>query len=387
MEKRYEIFPPLSDEQMMMLDTVAKIVDDVVAPRAADIDASGEFPWDIKDVLAEQGLCGLAISEKYGGLGEGTLMMALVTEEIGRACFSSAMFVGTTAISVYPMDLLASPEQKAKYFPGLASGELIPCVAYTEPEAGSDLASLRTKAVRKSDHWVINGQKRFITQAPVADIVVLFARTDPSYTNHRGISVFVMEKSTQGISIGRHEDKMGARGSPTADLIFEDVKVPLDAVMGEEGKGFITAMNSLEKERIVAGACALGCSRGALEYAAKYAKERIQFGRPVGEFQGLQFMLADMKTKYEASRALVIQAALKTDAGSSDRTIFASMAKLYASEVAMEITTKAVQVLGGYGVTREYPVERMMRDAKITQIFAGTSQMQQWIIGQRTIGL
>jgi alkylation response protein AidB-like acyl-CoA dehydrogenase len=387
MENRYEIFPPLSDEQLLMLKTIARIVDDVVAPRAAEIDVQGEFPWDLQGVFSEQGLFGLSVGKEYGGLGESLLMMVLVMEELARACSASAMMVGTTAISVYPMDLLATQEQKSRYFPGLATGDLVPCIAYSEPEAGSDLASLKTKAIREDDHWIINGQKRWITQAPVADLIILLARTDPHSKDHKGISFFVIEKKQEGIMVGRHEDKIGARGSPTSDLIFEDAKVPLDALMGEEGKGFIAVMNSLEKERVVAGALALGCSRGAVDYAARYAMERKQFGREIGRFQGLQFLLADMRIKYEASRALLIQAAQKTDAGAKDRSVISSMAKAFASEVAMEVTTHAVQVLGGYGVTKEYPVERMMRDAKITQIFAGTTQIQQSIIAQRMLDL
>ena len=387
MENRYDVFPPLREDQLLMLKSVARIVDEVVAPRAAEIDIKGEFPWDLQKVFSEQGLFGLSIGTEYGGLGENLLMMVLVMEELARACSASAMMVGTTAISVYPMDLLASPEQKSRYFPGLASGELMPCAAYSEPEAGSDLASLRTKAIRQGDHWVINGQKRWITQGPIADVIILFARTDPNSKDHRGISTFVIEKKTEGIAVGRHEDKMGVRGSPTSDLIFEDTRVPLNALMGEEGKGFMAAMNSLEKERVVGGSLALGFSRGSIDYAVKYAMERRQFGRPIGEFQGLQFLLADMRTKYEASRALMIQAAQKIDAGAKDRAIASSMAKFYVSEVAMEVTTNAVQVLGGYGVTREYPVERMMRDAKITQIFAGTSQIQQWVVARSMLGL
>ena len=387
MENRYDIFPPLNEEQLLMLKAVARIVEKVIAPRAAEVDERAEFPWDVQKVLADTGLLGLPIAREYEGLGEGVLMMALVLEELTRGCFTSGMIVGTTAISVYPMDLLASEEQKRKYYPRMATGEITPCVAYTEPESGSDLASLRTTALRQGDHWVINGCKRWITHAPVADLIILFARTDPSSKNHRGISTFVIEKKTKGISVGRYENKIGARGSVTSDLIFEDAKVPLDCLMGEEGKGFVTAMKSLEKERIIAGSLALGSSRGAIDYATQYAGERKQFGQRIGEFQGLQFLLADMRTRYEASRALLILAAQKTDGGSPDRTLYASMAKLFASEVAMGVTTQAVQVLGAYGVSREYPVERMMRDAKITQIFAGTSQIQQWIIGRTLFGL
>ena len=387
MDNPHETFPPLREDQRMMLKSVARLVDEVVVPRAAEVDRTAQFPWDLQKVFAEHGLFGLPIAEDYGGLGESLLMQALVMEEITRGCFTSAMIVGTVAISVYPMDLLASVDQKKRYFPRMSTGELTPCVAYSEPEAGSDLASLRTLAIRKKDHYLLNGQKRWITHAPVADIIILFARTDPNSRDHRGISTFLIDKETEGISIGRLEDKMGARGSVMSDLIFEDAKVPLDALMGEEGKGFIAAMNSLEKERVVAGALALGCSRGAIDYAVGYAKERSQFGRPIGEFQGLQFLLADMRAKYEASRALLIQAAQKTDAGSPDRTMVSAMAKFYASEVAMEITTHAVQVLGGYGVTREYPVERMMRDAKVTQIFAGTSQIQQLVIARKMLDL
>jgi len=387
MENPHETFPPLRDDQRMMLNSVARLVDEVVAPRAAEVDRTAQFPWDLQKAFAKQGLFGLPIAEQYGGLGESLLMQALVMEEITRGCFTSAMIVGTPAICVYPMELLASEEQKRRYFPKIATGECTPCVAYSEPEAGSDLASLRTTAVRKKDHYLLNGQKRWITHAPVADLVVLFARTDPGSRDHRGISAFVVDKNAEGISIGRMEDKLGARGSVMSDLIFEDAKIPLDALLGEEGKGFITAMNSLEKERILAGALALGCSRGAIDYAVRYAKERRQFGRAIGEFQGLQFLLADMRTKYEAGRALLIQAAQKNDAGSSDRTMACAMAKFYASETAMEITSHAVQVLGGYGVTREYPVERMMRDAKVTQIFAGTSQIQQLVIARKMLDL
>jgi alkylation response protein AidB-like acyl-CoA dehydrogenase len=387
MENRHEVFPPLNDEQLLMLKSVARVVNEVVAPRAADIDREGAFPWDIKDVLSEMGLCSLAIDEEYGGLGESVLFLVLVIEEIARACFSSAMFVGTTAISVYPMDVLASERQKQKYLPRMATGELIPCVAYSEPEAGSDLASLRTTAVRDGDQWVINGQKRWITQAPVSDVIILFARTDLNSKDHRGISTFIVERNTPGISLGRLEDKLGARGSVMSDLIFDDARVPPDSLMGEQGKGFIAAMNSLEKERIVASAYALGCCRGALDTAVTYAMEREQFGRRIGEFQGLQFLLAHMRTKYEAARALVLTAARKTDSDSPDKTIYSSMAKYCAAETAMKVTTDAVQVLGGYGVNREFPVERMMRDAKVTQIFAGTSQIQQWIVARQMLGL
>jgi len=376
----------LNEEQEAILQTVRKITKDIVEPKAAEIDKKGEYPWEIKEIFAREGLLALPIPKEYDGLGESLLTLCMVVEEIAKTDMSCAMIVATHCLGAFPMNLMATQEQKEKYFPRLASGKLLSAIAMSEPEAGSDLASLKTKAVKDGDYYILNGEKRWITNAGVADLYVVFARTSQEAKRAKGISAFIVEKDTPGFSIGRKEDKIGARGSVTGDLIMQDCKIPKSQLMGKEGEGFILAMQSLNKERPIAAALALGVAQGALDYSANYAKERVQFGKPIAHFQAIQFMLADMKMQVETARLLLYQAALKAEAKSSDVTLYSSMCKAYATDVAMKVTTDAVQILGGYGCTREYPVERMMRDAKVTQIFAGTNQIQRIVIAREMLG-
>src|SRR3972149_9498542 len=375
----------LNEEQEAILQTVRNITKDVVEPQATEIDKKGEYPWEIMKIFAREGLLALPLPKEYDGLGESLIVLCKVVEEIAKADMSCAMIVATHCLGSFPMNLMATEEQKQKYFPKLAAGELLSAIAMSEPEAGSDLASLKTKAVKDGDYYILNGEKRWITNAGVADLYVVFARTSQENKKAKGISAFIVEKETPGFSIGRKEDKLGARGSVTGDLIFQDCKIHKNQLMGEEGKGFILAMQSLNKERPIAASLALGVAEGALDYSTKYAKERVQFGKPISHFQAIQFMLADMKIQVETARLLLYQAALKAEAKTPDATLYSSMCKTYASDVAMKVTTDAVQILGGYGCTREYPVERMMRDAKITQIFAGTNQIQRIVIAREML--
>ena len=375
-----------NEEEAMMLAVVRELVQEKVAPRAAEIDETGEFPWDIKKLFAENDLMGVPIPSEYGGLGGTFVTYVKVVEEIAKACASSSLIVAVQELGMLPIMIAGDEEQKMRFLPKIASGEHLAAYALTEVSSGSDaLGSMRTRAERKGDKYYLTGQKIWITNGSVADVICVFAVTDPA-AGSRGVSAFVVEKNSPGFSVGKKEKKMGIRGSPTVELIFDNCEVPVENRLGEEGEGFKIAMRVLDKSRPGIAAQALGIAAGALEYATNYAKERIAFGKPIGQHQGIGFMLADMKTEVEAARLLLYESARKCDAGEPDVTLWAAMAKLKCGDVAMSVTTDAVQVLGGFGYSSEYPVERMMRDAKITQIYEGTQQIQRLVINRNMIG-
>ncbi|HET7812803.1 MAG TPA: acyl-CoA dehydrogenase family protein [Candidatus Baltobacteraceae bacterium] len=375
-----------ADEEAMILDVVRELVAEKVAPRAAEIDEKGEYPQDIRKLFAESDLMGIPIPAEYGGLGGTFLTYVKVVEEIAKACASSSLIVAVQELGMLPILIAGSEEQKKKYLPKLASGEWIAAYALTEAGSGSDAAgSMRTRAERKGDKYILNGQKIWITNGSVADVVCVFAVTDPE-KGPNGISAFIVEKGFKGFSVGKLEKKMGIRGSPTVELVFDNCEVPVENLIGPEGDGFKVAMKVLDKSRPGIAAQALGIAAGALDYAAKYAQERMAFGKPIGQQQGIGFMLADMKTEVEAARLLLYEAARKCDEGAADVTLWAAMCKLKCGDTAMSVTTDAVQVLGGYGYSVDYPVERMMRDAKITQIYEGTQQIQRLVISRSLVG-
>jgi alkylation response protein AidB-like acyl-CoA dehydrogenase len=360
-------------------ETIAKIVDERIRPRAAEIDQSGEYPWDVRELLAEHDILALPFATEYGGTGTGTLMLQIGVEEIAKACASSALILMIQELGSLPIQLFGTDEQKQRWLPSLASGEKSPAFALSEPEAGSDPASMRTTAVKDGDEWVINGQKNWITNATVADFYVVFAKTDRE-TNR--ITAFVVESDRDGFDPGKLEHKLGIRGSPTGQPSFTDVRVPEENVIGEVGRGLSVALATLERTRLGAAAQAVGIAQGALDYAIGYANERIAFGKPILEMQGLQFKLADMQTRTAAARELLYKACATADRSEPGLGTWTSMAKLFASDTAMYVTVEAIQVLGGYGYVNEYPVERMMRDAKITQIYEGTNEIQRVVIAR-----
>lgn len=375
-----------SDEEAMILDVVRELVAEKVAPRAAEIDERGEYPQDIRKLFAENDLLGIPIPAEYGGLGGTFLTYVKVVEEIAKACASSSLIVAVQELGMLPILIGGSDEQKRTYLPKLASGEWIAAYALTEAGSGSDAAgSMRTRAEKRGDTYVLNGQKIWITNGSVADVVCVFAVTDPE-KGANGISAFIVEKGFPGFSVGKLEKKMGIRGSPTVELVFDNCEVPAKNLLGNEGEGFKIAMKVLDKSRPGIAAQALGIAAGALEYATNYARERVAFGKPIGQQQGVGFMLADMKTEVEAARLLLYEAARKCDEGAADVTLWAAMCKLKCGDVAMSVTTDAVQILGGYGYSVDYPVERMMRDAKITQIYEGTQQIQRLVISRNLVG-
>lgn len=375
-----------SDEEAMILDVVRQLVAEKVAPRAADIDERGEYPQDIRKLFAENDLLGIPIPAEYGGLGGTFLTYVKVVEEIAKACASSSLIVAVQELGMLPILIGGSEEQKKTYLPKIASGEWIAAYALTEAGSGSDAAgSMRTRAEKRGDTFVLNGQKIWITNGSVADVVCVFAVTDPE-KGANGISAFIVEKGFPGFGVGKLEKKMGIRGSPTVELVFDNCEVPAGNLLGNEGEGFKIAMKVLDKSRPGIAAQALGIASGALDYATNYARERIAFGKPIAQQQGVGFMLADMKTEVEAARLLLYEAARKCDEGAADVTLWAAMCKLKCGDVAMSVTTDAVQVLGGYGYSVEYPVERMMRDAKITQIYEGTQQIQRLVISRNLVG-
>ncbi|MBV8720697.1 MAG: acyl-CoA dehydrogenase family protein [Candidatus Eremiobacteraeota bacterium] len=375
-----------SDEEALILASVRDLVAEKVAPRAADIDESGEFPWDVKELFAQNDLLGIPIPVDYGGLGGTFVTYVKVVEEIAKACASSSLIVAVQELGMLPIMIAGSDEQKRRFLPKIASGEHLAAYALTEVSSGSDaLGSMKTRAVRKGDSYALTGQKIWITNGSVADVVCVFAVTDPE-AGSRGVSAFVVEKGMTGFTVGKKEKKMGIRGSPTNELIFDDCEVPAVNRLGEEGEGFKIAMRVLDKSRPGIAAQALGIAAGALDYATNYAKDRVAFGKPIGQHQGVGFMLADMKADVEAARLLLYEAARRCDEGASDVTLWAAMAKLKCGDVAMSVTTDAVQILGGFGYSTEYPVERMMRDAKITQIYEGTQQIQRLVISRALVG-
>ncbi|HEY9084739.1 MAG TPA: acyl-CoA dehydrogenase family protein [Candidatus Tyrphobacter sp.] len=374
------------DDEALMLTAVRELVAKRVAPRAAEIDERAEFPMDLKQLFAENDLLGIPIPAEYGGLGGTFLTYVKVVEEIAKACASSSLIVAVQELGMLPILIGGSEAQRLRYLPKLASGEWICAYALTEGSSGSDAAgSMRTRAERRGDTYVLNGTKIWITHGSLADVVCVFAVTDPS-KGPGGISAFIVEKDFAGFHVGKKERKMGIRGSPTVELHFNDCIVPAENLLGAEGEGFKIAMKVLDKSRPGIAAQALGIAAGALDYAANYSKERVAFGKPIGQHQGVGFMLADMKTEVEAARLLLYEAARKCDEGAPDVTLWAAMAKLKCGDVAMAVTTDAVQVLGGFGYSAEYPVERMMRDAKITQIYEGTQQIQRLVIARALVG-
>jgi acyl-CoA dehydrogenase len=369
----------IPQELLDFRDTIRQLTQERIAPRAAEIDRTGEYPWDVRELLAEHDILGLPFDEEYGGTGTGTLMLQIAVEEIAKACASSALILMVQELGTLPIRLFGTEEQKQKWLPRCASGEWSPAFAVSEPEAGSDPASMRTFAERDGDEWVINGQKNWITNAGVADFYVVFAKTD---RENRRISAFVVESDREGVDPGKLEHKLGIKGSPTGSPTFTDVRVPAGNLIGQEGKGLSVALATLERTRLGAAAQAVGIAQGATDYAARYARERIAFGKPIIEMQGLQFKLADMETRTAAARELLYKACAKADRGEPDLAKYSSMAKLFASDTAMAVTVEAIQVLGGYGYVNEYPVERMMRDAKITQIYEGTNEIQRVVIAR-----
>jgi alkylation response protein AidB-like acyl-CoA dehydrogenase len=359
--------------------TIRQIVDEKVRPRAAEIDATGEYPWDVRKLFAEQDILALPFDEQYGGTGTGTVMLQIAVEEIAKACASSALILMIQELGTLPIALFGSDELKERLLPRCATGEWSPAFALSEPEAGSDAASMRTTAVRDGDEWVINGAKNWITNTGVADFYVVFAMTD---RENRRLSAFVVEADREGFSVGKLEHKLGIKGSPTGSPVFDDVRVPASNLIGSEGKGLSVALGTLERTRLGAAAQAVGIAQGATDFANDYAKERIAFGKPINELQAIQFKLADMETRTAAARELLYKACAMADRNEPGLGKHTSMAKLFASDTAMWVTIEAIQVLGGYGYVTEYPVERMMRDAKITQIYEGTNEIQRVVIAR-----
>ncbi len=372
----------LTEEQVMLREAVRTLAEERIAPRAAEIDRSAEFPWDVKELLAGQDILALPFPAAHGGLDGDLLTICLAIEEIARVCVTSSLILAVQELGALPLLLAGSEPQRARWFPDLAAGRTLIAFALTEAGAGSDPAATRTRAVRDGDDYVLEGTKRFITHGSIADLVTVFAVTDPDAPRHRNLSCFVIEKGMTGFGVGRLEHKMGIRGSPTAELLFDGVRVPAVNRVGEEGEGFSIAMRTFERSRPGIAAQAVGLAQGALEVAARYATERMQFGRPIGELQMIQALLADMDAATESARALTYAACAAVDAGAGDAGRWAAVAKLVAGDAAMRVTTDAVQVLGGYGYLEEFPVERMMRDAKITQLYEGTQQIQRLVVAR-----
>ncbi len=372
----------LTDDQKMIKDMVREFADKELTEKAVEIDESREFPWSNLKKMAELGLMGVIIPEKYGGGGMDFLSLAVVIEEISRVCASTGVITAVNnSLVAYPILEFGNEEQRKKYLPALASASKIGAFGLTEPSAGSDVAGMECSAVLEGDYYVLNGAKRFITNAGEAGIFVVFAYTDKE-KKHKGITAFVVEKEFDGFKLGKHENTMGIRATANCELIFEDCKVPRENVLGEEGQGFKIAMNTLDVSRIDIGAQALGLAQGCLDEAVKFAKERKQFGRPVGDFQFIQGMLAEMSTSIDAARLLVYRSAYLKDSGTKRFSLESAMSKYYASEVAVDCARKAVQIHGGYGYSRDYPVERFYRDAKIMEIYEGTTQVQKIVIAR-----
>ena len=374
----------LNEEQEMIRDLVKQIAQEKVAPLASELDEKGEFPGELMKLFAESDLFALFVPEEYGGLGKGVLDLCIVIEELSKACAGVSVSYAASALGTYPIILFGSEEQKRKYLPVIAKGEKLTAFALTESDAGSDAGGIRTAAVRDGDYYILNGNKQWITNGGEAEIYTVIALTDKA-KGSRGASAFIVEKDTPGFGFGKKENKMGIRCSATRELIFNDCRIPKENLLGREGMGFLVAMRTLDKSRPGVAAQAIGIAQGALDDAVKYARERIQFGKPISSFQGIQFMLADMATQIEAARALLYAGARYMDSGAKDISKISSMTKLFASDVAMKVTTDAVQIFGGYGYMKDYPVEKRMRDAKITQIYEGTNQIQREIIALQLI--
>ncbi len=360
-------------------DTIRQIVRERVWPRAAEIDESGEYPQDIRELFAEHDILALPFAEEHGGTGTGTLMQQMAVEEIAKACASSALMLMVQELGTLPISLFGSDELKRRILPRCASGEWSPAFALSEPEAGSDPGSMRTSAVLDGDEWVIDGAKNWISNASIADFYVVFAVTD---REQRRITAFLVEADRPGFAVGKLERKLGIHGSPTGSPTFDGVRVPRENVIGEVGKGMRVALGTLERTRLGAAAQAVGIAQGAIDYARDYAAERVAFKQPIIEFQNTRFKLADMETGTAAARELLYKACAMADRNDPQLGKYSSMAKLFASDNAMKVTVEAVQILGGYGYVKEYPLERMMRDAKITQIYEGTNEIQRVVIAR-----
>ena len=376
----------LTSAQLELRGLVREVVRRAVAPRAAEIDATGEFPWDVVDAFRSAGLMGLPFGERHGGTGSGHLMTLVAIEEISRACATSGLILALQGLGSFALELAGTDGQRDRYLPRLASGEWLPAYALTESDAGSDAAAMRTTARRDGDVYVLDGAKRFITNAGVASLYTVFALTDPD-AGHAGISCFVVEADTPGFEIARLEPKMGIKGSTTGEIVFSGARVPAANLVGAEGEGFAIAMRVLDRSRPGIGAQGLGLAQGATDYALEYAQTRETMGKPIVQHQLIAGMLADMETKCEAARGLLYKCGQLIDEGAdgADLSKISAMAKLYCTDVAMDVTTDAVQILGGYGYIQEYPVERMMRDAKITQIYEGTNQIQRLVIAREMV--
>ncbi|KPK71178.1 acyl-CoA dehydrogenase [candidate division TA06 bacterium SM1_40] len=374
----------LTEEQQMIKELTRKIAEERIKPVREELDEQEKFPWEIVQELGKADLFRVFLPEEYGGTGGGLMELGVVGEELARVCSGVATTFGVSSLGSFPILLAGTEEQKQKYLPPIAAGERLPAFALTEAEAGSDASNIQTTAVLDGDGYIINGTKQFITNAGEGEIYTVFASIDRS-RGVRGLAAFIVEKDTPGFSFGRKEKKMGHRCSSTRELIFEDCRIPKENLLGEEGDGFKVAMKTLDKSRPMIGALAVGIAQGAYEAAAEYASQRVQFGKPIISFQGVSFLLADMATEIEAARALVYSVCRWIDSGAKDISRACAMAKLFSSDMAMRVTTNAVQILGGYGYMRDYPVEKMMRDAKLTQIYEGTNQIQRLVIASRII--
>ncbi|MFO7660526.1 MAG: acyl-CoA dehydrogenase family protein [Candidatus Cloacimonadaceae bacterium] len=369
----------LTDEQKEMRDIARRIAVEKMEPLREKYDEEGIFPWDIVEVMRQSDLFAVLIPEEYGGISGKVMDLAIVTEELCAVDMGISLAFGVTGLGMYPISIAGSEEQKQKYLPVIAAGEKLAAFGLTEANAGSDAGGIETTARKEGDKYILNGTKQWISNGGEAEIYTIFAMTDKN-KGPRGCSCFIVEKGTPGFSFGKKENKMGIRANCTRELVFEDCEIPAENIIGREGTGFITAMKVFDKSRPMVGAQAVGVARGAFEYAARYANQRIQFGKPISSFQAIQFMLADMATQIEAARALVMQTAKMIDAGARSFGKESAMCKYFASDVAMKVTTDAVQICGGYGYMKEYPVEKMMRDAKILQIYEGTNQIQRGIV-------
>jgi alkylation response protein AidB-like acyl-CoA dehydrogenase len=377
---------PLTDEQREIRDLVRELARERIAPRAAEIDETHDFPWDVVELYRDHELFGLLFEEQYGGTGTGTLLALVAIEEVSKVCATSGLILAVQELGSLGIKLAGTDEQKDRWLPRLASGEWLCAYALSESGSGSDSAAMRTTARREGDEYVLNGSKRFITNAAVANLYTVFAKTDAE-AGHAGISAFVVESDAPGFEVARLEPKMGIKGSTTGELVFEECRIPADNLLGEEGEGFKIAMRILDRSRPGIAAQGLGIAQGATDYALEYAKTRETMGKPIAHHQLVAAMLADMETKCEAARGLLYKFGQAADEGveGPELTKLSAMAKLYCTDVAMEVTTDAVQVLGGYGYISEYPLERMMRDAKITQIYEGTNQIQRLVIAREMV--
>ena len=374
----------LTEEQLEIKELARKIAEEKIKPVRAKYDEENEFPWEIVEVFKQTDLFAVLIPEEYGGISGKVVDLCIVTEELSRICSGIGLSFGGTGLGIYPILISGNEEQKQKYLTQVANGEKLAAFALTEANAGSDAGSIETTATKDGDYYVLNGTKQWITNGGEADIYTVFVLTDKS-KGARGASCLIVEKGTEGFSFGKKEDKMGIRGSATRELIFDNCRVPKENLVGREGTGFMIAMKTFDKSRPMVGAQAVGIAQGAYEEAARYSKERHQFGKPISSFQIIQSMLADMATQIEAARALVMATARIIDAGYKKYSKESAMCKVFASDTAMKVTTDAVQILGGYGYMKEYPVEKMMRDAKITQIYEGTNQIQRSIIASNLL--